>query len=155
MLFKLIGNAAFWRKLNHNTSAVRGNVDMGRLPGEESSYIRGYGLAVNTNSKNKDAALRFLDFMNSKKSQENLSRECSVMPVIESLYDDDMIIDANPYIKNIKDIIKNMPAYKNLKISGEELKQAEEAIIKYFNNEETAENTGRTLEILLTKRKEN
>ncbi|MCI8405087.1 MAG: extracellular solute-binding protein [Clostridia bacterium] len=151
----LIGNAAFWRKLNHNTSAVRGNVDMGRLPGEESSYIRGYGLAVNINSKNKEAALRFLDFMNSKKSQENLSRECSVMPVIESLYDDDMIIDANPYIKNIKDIVKNTPAYKNLKISGEELKQAEEAIIKYFNNEETAENTGRTLEILLTKRKEN
>lgn len=151
----LMGNAALWNKLNHSTSAVRGNVDMSMLPGDTASYVRGYGLAVNANSENKEAALRFLDFMNSKENQKSLSRECSVMPVIEALYEDDMIIDANPYIKSLGDIVKNTPTYESLNIRGEISKQAEEAIIKYLNNEETAGNTGNTLEVLLAERKEN
>lgn len=151
----LMGNAALWNKLNRNTSAVKGNISMDMLPGGGASYIRGYGLAVNANSENKEAAIRFLDFMNSKEKQKRLSRECSVMPINESLYEDAMIIDANPYIKDMKDVVKNMPTYESLKICGESSKQAEEVIIKYLNDEETAGNAGNALEILLAKGKEN
>ncbi len=151
--YMMMGKGSLWNKLNSSTSAIKGNVEAAMLPGDSRggavSRICGYGLAVNANSKNIEAALRFLDFMDSKEQQQRLSRDSSVMPVIEALYDDDMILDANPYIRNISETVKNAPTYKSLNISGKSFKQAEEALIKYFGNEETAGSAGNVLEALL------
>ncbi len=151
--YMLMGKGSLWHKLNSSTSAVKGDVEMVMLPGstekKAASCILGYGLAVNSNSKNIEAALRFLDYMDSKERQQRLSRDCSVMPVIEALYDDEMIHDANPYIRNIKEAVKNAPKHESLNISGESFKKGEEAIIKYFGNEETAGSAGSKLEALL------
>ncbi len=151
--YMLMGKGSLWNKLNSNTSAVKGNVEAAMLPGDDQggavSCICGYGLAVNANSKNTAAALKFLDFMDSKEQQQRLSRDCSVMPIIEALYDDAMILDANPYITGIKESVKNASAYRSLNMNGENIKQAEEALIKYFGNEETAGSTGSILEALL------
>ena len=149
----LMGKGSLWHKFNSSTSAVKGKVEMAMLPGSTANktvnYILGYGLAVNSNSKNTAAALRFLDFMDSKEQQQRLSRDCSVMPVIETLYDDEMIHDANPYIRNIKEAVKNASTYQSLDISSESFKKAAEAVIKYLGNEETAGSTGSILEALL------
>ena len=40
--------------------------------------------------------------MNEKEQQRRLSRDTSLIPIIRELYDDEMILDANPHVKGIK-----------------------------------------------------
>ncbi len=145
----LMGKASLWHKLNSSTSAVKENAGMALLPAGEECILSGYAMAVNANTENYEAAIRFLDYMNSKEVQQRLSRDCSVMPVIEELYDDEMIIDENPYIRGLKARIKNSGSFIKYEINGKKLKIIEEAMLKFFNNEETSNNTGRLLENLL------
>lgn len=149
----MLGKASMRYRLNGNTSAVHGNVSMQQLPsGGENRIICGYGLAINSNSKNKDAALRFMKFLNSNEAMRRLSRDCGVMPVIESLYDDDMVLDANPYMReNLKETIKNAASCGSYNISGESYRKIEEAFLKYFSDKQTAEETGALLDSLLHK----
>ncbi|MDY3031045.1 MAG: extracellular solute-binding protein [Clostridia bacterium] len=150
----MLGKASMRYRLNGNTSAVHGNVSMQQLPsGGENRIICGYGLAINSNSKNKNAALRFMRFLNSKEAMRRLSRDCGVMPVIESLYDDDMVLDANPYMReNLKETVKNAASCGSYDISGESYRKIEEAFLKYFSDKQTAEETGALLDSLLHKK---
>lgn len=145
----LMGKVSLWNKLNSSTSAVKGNVGMAILPSDSEYLTSGYGLAVNANTENYDAVIRFMDYMNSKDVQQRLSRDCSVMPVIEELYDDEMIIDENPYLRYTKNTVKTSDSFIKYRISGERLKKMEEVLLKFFNNEETSNNTGKLLEDLL------
>lgn len=146
----MLGKASMRKRLNEEVSAVRGSVKMQTLPGDNSSVICCYGLALNSNSVNKDAALRFMHFLKSKTEMNRLSRECGVMPVIESLYDDEMILDANPYMRgNIKEIVKNASSCASFNISGESYRKIENVFLKYFNDDMAAEEAGAMLESLL------
>lgn len=149
----MLGKGSYWNKLNGSTSAVRGDVGMMLMSSAGNTgginYICGYGLAINANSKNKEAAIRFLDFLNSKEQQQQLSRDSSIMPVITELYEDEMILDTNPYMSGMRAAIENAETYKSLGIEGETLKKAESAVQKFFGKEETSNNTGRKLNALL------
>ena len=101
----LMGNSSLWKKLNGDTSAVKGNIMVASLP-NKNQFVRSYALAINSNSKNQEAAIRFLDFMNGKEQQRRLSRDTSLIPIIRELYDDEMILDANPHVKGIKQVYK-------------------------------------------------
>ena len=149
----LLGKGSYWHKLNSSTSAVRSNIGMMLMDSAENpgkaNYISAYGLAVNANSKNKEAAIRFLDFMNSAEQQKQLSRDTSIMPVIEELYDDEMVLDASPYIRGMKDSVKDAPSYKSIGAEGETFKELKNALDKFFGKEETSNNTGKQLNALL------
>lgn len=149
----MLGKSSMRYRLNENTSAVYGDVRMQQFPsGGEKRIICGYGLAINSNSKNKDAALRLMKFLNSNEAMKRLSRDCGVMPVIESLYDDDMVLDANPYMgENLKETVKNADSCGSYDISGESYRKIEEAFLKYFSDKQTAEETGVLLDSLLHK----
>lgn len=147
----LVGKGSLWRKFNSDTSAARGNVGVAAVFGKEpgKNLICAYGLAINANSKHKEAAIKFLDFINSKEAQRQLSRDCSVMPVIEELYSDAMILDANPYLKNAKDLIRKGIRYKDMGISGHTLKGVDSILLKFLSNKETSKNTGSALDSLI------
>ena len=115
----------------------------------KNQFVRSYALAINSNSKNQEAAIRFLDFMNGKEQQRRLSRDTSLIPIIRELYDDEMILDANPHVKGIKQSVQNSSSFATVSINGENLKKLEEALIKFFNNEETSMNTGKIFEDLM------
>ena len=66
-----------------------------------------------------------------------------------SRYDDEMILDANPHVKGIKQSVQNSSSFATVSINGENLKKLEEALIKFFNNEETSMNTGKIFEDLM------
>ena len=144
----LMGNSSLWKKLNGDTSAVKGNIMVASLP-NKNQFVRSYALAINSNSKNQEAAIRFLDFMNGKEQQRRLSRDTSLIPIIRELYDDEMILDANPHVKGIKQSVQNSSSFATVSINGENLKKLEEALIKFFNNEETSMNTGKIFEDLM------
>ena len=149
----MLGKGSYWHKLNGSTSAVRGDVGMMLMSNagdaDSMNYICGYGLAINANSKNKEAAIRFLDFLNSKEQQQQLSRDSSIMPVITELYEDEMILDTNPYMSGLGDAIKNAETYKSIGVEGEALKRSESALHRFFGKEETSNNTGKELSALL------
>ena len=144
----VMGNSSLWKKLNGDTSAVKGNIMVASLP-NKNQFVRSYALAINSNSKNQEAAIRFLDFMNGKEQQRRLSRDTSLIPIIRELYDDEMILDANPHVKGIKQSVQNSSSFATVSINGENLKKLEEALIKFFNNEETSMNTGKIFEDLM------
>lgn len=148
-----MGKISLWDKFNSDTSAVKGNVGVKMLPGadeEKSTNLVGcYGLAINANSKNKEAAVRFLDFMNSKEQQSRLSRDTSVMPIIKELFEDEMVLENMGYVEEAEQIIPKAESYKDVRIDGEKLKAIENALTEFFNNEETANNTGEILKDLL------
>ena len=64
-------------------------------------------------------------------------------------YDDEMILDANPHVKGIKQSVQNSSSFATVSINEENLKKLEEALIKFFNNEETSMNTGKIFEDLM------
>lgn len=149
----LMGKVSLLNEFKSDTSAVKNCVSVDMLPksadGKTVNRIKGYGIAVSANSKNKEEAVKFLDFMNSKDQQRRLSRETSVMPIIEELFGDPMISEEIPYIKEAKEIIKSAGDNSSSYIAGENLKILEDTLKKFFNNEETANNTGKTLNDLL------
>ncbi len=144
----LMGNSSLWKKLNGDTSAVKGSVRVANLP-NKNQFVRSYALAINSNSKNQEAAIRFLDFMNGKEQQRRLSRDTSIIPIIGELYDDEMILDANPHVKGIKQSVRNSRSFSAIDINGENLEKSEESLIKFFDNEETSMNTRKILEGLV------
>ena len=60
-----------------------------------------------------------------------------------------MILDANPHVKGIKQSVQNSSSFATVSIYGENLKKLEEALIKFFNKEETSMNTGKIFEDLM------
>lgn len=148
-----MGKISLWNEFRSDTSSVKDSVNVAMLPaspdGSPVNNIRSYGLAINSNSENKEEAIKFLDFMNSKAQQRSLARETSVMPIIEELFSDDMVLEEMSYMEKTKEIIKNSVVSNSNSISGEDLKTLGNALTKFFNNEETANNTGEILNDLL------
>ncbi len=60
--------------------------------------------------------------MNGKEQQRRLSRDTSLIPIIRELYDDEMILDANPHVKGIKQSVQNSSSFATVSINGENLK---------------------------------
>ncbi|WP_274650992.1 extracellular solute-binding protein [Paenibacillus humicola] len=80
-------------------SKVVGQTEVGLLPGEGSvvsaAVTGSEGIAIMKSSKHKEAALAFLKWMASKDFQEPNFVERGVYPVLQSLYDDPKVKEAD------------------------------------------------------------
>ncbi|AEE97837.1 ABC transporter substrate-binding protein [Mahella australiensis] len=115
------GKALFMRNWTYayapsqaDTSKVKGKVGVAPLPigpkGEESSgTLGGWNIAINSHTDNKDAALLFAKFISDETAQKNRTIMASTFPTLKTVYDDNDVQQALPYLKSV------MPATEQAK----------------------------------------
>jgi trehalose/maltose transport system substrate-binding protein len=115
------GNAAFMRNWpyayslgNADDSPIQGLFDVSPLPGatagETAATLGGWQLAVSKYSAHPEEAAKLAFFMASAEQQKIRAVEYSLNPTIESLYDDQEVIDANPFFASLGDVFTNAVA---------------------------------------------
>ncbi|MBZ4665864.1 ABC transporter substrate-binding protein [Mahella sp.] len=114
------GRAAFmrnwpyaWAVVNSDESKVKDKVGIAPIPkgpkGDATgkATLGGWNLAINKNSKNKDAAWKFVEFVISEEGQKIQAIDGGHLPVLQSLYEDPDVIKANPYFESMYDVLIN------------------------------------------------
>ncbi|RKD29579.1 ABC transporter substrate-binding protein [Thermohalobacter berrensis] len=115
------GNAAFMRnwpyayKLgNSDDSAIKGKFDVAPLPagksGKGAATLGGWQLAVSKYSKHPDVAADVALFFASPEVQKMRATEGSFNPTIKSLYKDEDILEASPFMGKLYDVFINAVA---------------------------------------------
>lgn len=135
----MFGKISSRRMLNSETSAVRGSFSVTSIFGGGEGYMSAYGLGLNSNSMNKETALKVIQYFSSKDIQGRIAREYGIMPVIKELYDDEMILDGNPYFKEINNIIEKTRFRSDVIAEMKNLVKIEEALTLFLENSATAE----------------
>ena len=129
-----LGKASDYAEMNSSASSIKGKFSvMSDLGGDGGRFVTGYGMGINANSKNIAAAVRVLEFMNNADVQKQLARSCSLMPVIRSLYDDEMVLYDNPHFKELVRTAENAVLYSSLDIGGERLVRLNNAVNTYLS----------------------
>jgi multiple sugar transport system substrate-binding protein len=70
-----------------------------------SSHVAGINIGVFKNTKNKDGALKLIDFLTSPEEQKILDTQLGPLPVVQQAYDDPKF--QTPEIKTFRDILAN------------------------------------------------
>ncbi|MDK2990883.1 MAG: trehalose/maltose transport system substrate-binding protein [Clostridiales bacterium] len=103
----------WWSNLNKDESAVKDKVGIAPIPkgpkGDATgkATLGGWNLSINKNSKNKDAAWTFIEFMTGEEGQKIQSVEGGYLPTRQSLYKDPDVIKANPHFESMYDVLVN------------------------------------------------
>jgi trehalose/maltose transport system substrate-binding protein len=115
------GNAAFMRNWpyayslgNQEDSPIAGMFDVSPLPGAEpgmsAATLGGWQLAVSQYSENPDAAAALALFLTSEPEQKIRAIEGSYNPTIQSLYEDEDVLEAVPFFGSLFDVFINATA---------------------------------------------
>ncbi|MDP8940166.1 MAG: ABC transporter substrate-binding protein, partial [Actinomycetota bacterium] len=86
-------------------------VEIAPLPTEEEgqrswSCLGGWNMYINSGSQNKDAAWEFIKFMTAAEQQRFRALEASFLPTLNSLYEDQELLNQVPVIDRAKDIVR-------------------------------------------------
>src|SRR6056297_1534717 len=112
------GNAAFMRNwpyayalASQEGKATAGKFDVAPLPagenGTSSAVLGGWNLAVNKYSDNPELAAELAIFMTSEKVQKMRAVEGSFNPTIADLYEDEDVLEANPFFGDLYQVFTN------------------------------------------------
>ncbi|MFW5718651.1 MAG: ABC transporter substrate-binding protein, partial [Halanaerobium sp.] len=112
------GNAAFMRNwpyvyalASEEGKATAGKFDVAPLPagekGNSSAVLGGWNLAVNKYSENPEVAAELAMFMTSEKVQKMRAVEGSFNPTIADLYEDEDVLEANPFFGDLYEVFTN------------------------------------------------
>ncbi len=116
------GNAVFmrnwpyaWSLAQGADSPIKDKVGVMALPkggenGKQTGTLGGWQLAVSKYSKNKEAAASLVMWLTRKDEQKRRALAASYNPTIASLYEDKDILEANPFMGNLKDTFTNAVA---------------------------------------------
>ncbi len=116
------GNAAFmrnwpyaWSLGNGEGSAIRGKIGVAPLPkGEEggkgAAALGGWQLAVSRYSRNPQVAADLVTYLTSAAVQKDRAINGSYNPTIVSLYKDEQVLAANPFMGDLYDVFVNATA---------------------------------------------
>jgi trehalose/maltose transport system substrate-binding protein len=116
------GNAVFmrnwpyaWSLLQAEDSPLRGKVGVAPLPkggvhGRHSATLGGWQLAVSRHSRNQAAAIDLVRYLASPAEQKRRAIEGSFAPTIESLYQDQDVLAANPFFADLAMVLKDAVA---------------------------------------------
>lgn len=115
-----LGNSVFMRNWPYayalgqgDDSAVKDKFDVAPLPAGEGPEARsaatlgGWNYAVSRYSQNPEAAIELALFLGSEEIQKERAINQSNLPTIESLYDDEDVLAAAPFMGNWKEIFQN------------------------------------------------
>ena len=139
-----LGPASDFRELNSSSSAIRGSFSVTLVPpGEpDKHFIRAYGLGINANSENTEEAKEVLNYLKTVDAGRLLARSCSVMPVIGSLYNDEMVLYDNAHFGALKTIAENSLSYSSAGIGGAKTVRLNDALKMYLAGSLTADEAG-------------
>lgn len=115
------GNAAFMRNWPYayslgqaEDSAIAGDFDVAPLPagegGEPAATLGGWQLGVSRYSENPQAAADVAMFLASYEEQKIRAIEGSFNPTIPALYEDEELLEAQPFIGRLQSIFENAVA---------------------------------------------
>ena len=85
------------------------NFEVQPLVGEKGvgvSTLGGYNNGINVNSKHKETAKEFIEFIINEDNQMAFAKE-SFPPVLAKIYDDEALIDEFPYLPALKESLEN------------------------------------------------
>lgn len=115
-----LGNAVFMRNWpyayalsNNDDSAVKGKFDVAPLPAgvgegaKSSATLGGWNFAVSKYSANQDAAIELALFLSSAESQKRRAIEQANLPTVQSLYQDEEVLAASPFMAAWEEIFQN------------------------------------------------
>ncbi len=117
------GNAAFMRNWpyaynlgNASDSPIAGSFEVAALPAGEgdeakrTGVLGGWQLAVSSYSRNPDAAAALVLYMTSYDSQKLRAIEGSLIPTIQSLYEDEEVLNTVPILASMFEAVTNATA---------------------------------------------
>nr|WP_314258150.1 ABC transporter substrate-binding protein [uncultured Devosia sp.] len=115
-----LGNSVFMRNWpyayalsNNEDSAVKGKFDVAPLPAGEgegaksSATLGGWNFAVSKYSQNQEAAIDLALFLSSADSQKRRAIAQANLPTVQSLYSDEEVLAASPFMANWEEIFQN------------------------------------------------
>jgi trehalose/maltose transport system substrate-binding protein len=109
------GNAVFmrnwpyaWALANADDSAIKGKVGVTQLPkggedGKHTGVLGGWQLAVSKYSANAEAAADLVEYLTSAEEQKRRAIKGAYNPTIAELYEDQEVLDANPFFGELYD----------------------------------------------------
>ena len=106
------GDTAFainWPYMYTNAVEEGINFEVQPLVGEKGvgvSTLGGYNNGINVNSKHKETAKEFIEFIINEDNQMAFAKE-SFPPVLAKIYDDEALIDEFPYLPALKESLEN------------------------------------------------
>ena len=134
------GNAAFMRNWpyayalgNSDDSPIKDQFDVALLPdggGGHAATLGGWQLAVSNYSDHQQAAIEFVKYMTSPEVQKQRSIEAAYAPTIPELYEDEEVVEANPYYSTLQDVFFGEAVARPSSVSGEAYS---EVSYLYFN----------------------
>jgi len=116
------GNAAFmrnwpyaWALGNSEDSPVNGIIGVAALPrggedGKHTGTLGGWQLAVSRYSDNPEVAADLVAYLTSEQEQKRRAIVGSYNPTIESLYEDEEVLEASPFFGDLYDTFVNAVA---------------------------------------------
>lgn len=149
------GNAAFLRNwpyvyalASQEDKATAGKFDVAPLPagdsGESSATLGGWNLAVNKYSEHPEVAADLALFIAGYKIQKLRAVEGSFNPTIKELYQDEDVLEANPFFASLYDVFINAvprpssQAGKDYGLVSERFFQATHSVLTGESDVETA-----------------
>jgi len=149
------GNAAFLRNwpyvyalASQEDKATSGKFDVAPLPagdsGESSATLGGWNLAVNKYSEHPEVAADLALFIAGYKIQKLRAVEGSFNPTIKELYQDEDVLEANPFFASLYDVFINAvprpssQAGKDYGLVSERFFQATHSVLTGESDVETA-----------------
>lgn len=106
------GDTAFainWPYMYTNAEEEGIQFEVQPLVGENGvgvSTLGGYNNGINVNSKNKQTAKDFIEFIVNEENQMSFA-EASFPPVLAKIYDDEALIEQYPYLPALKESLEN------------------------------------------------
>ena len=116
------GNAVFMRNWPYawslgqgEDSPIKGNIGVAPLPkggedGRHAATLGGWQLAVSKYSENQEAAIALTLYLTGPEIQKQRAIDLSLLPTIESLYQDKDVLEANPFFGDLYDVFVNAVA---------------------------------------------
>jgi trehalose/maltose transport system substrate-binding protein len=116
------GNAVFmrnwpyaWALGNAEDSAIKGNIGVSALPkggadGKHTGVLGGWQLAVSKYSANAELAADLVKHLTSYDEQKRRAIKGAYNPTIAALYEDEEVLEANPFFGNLYETFTNAVA---------------------------------------------
>ncbi|MFN2340661.1 MAG: extracellular solute-binding protein [Halanaerobium sp.] len=147
------GNAAFMRNwpyvyalASQEGKATAGKFDVAPLPagenGSSSAVLGGWNLAVNKYTEYPELAAELAMFMTGEKVQKMRAVEGSFNPTIAELYEDEDVLEANPFFGDLYQVFTNTVSRPSAETGGDYSAVSErffQAVHSVLSGESTAE----------------
>ena len=100
-----------WTLFQRDDSPIKGKVGVTALPAiagmRHASTLGGWHLGINRRSRHTEEAERLITYLTSLETQKELALRIGYMPTIKSLYTDEDLLKARPFMASLYDIFKH------------------------------------------------